>query len=172
MATIRRRGACAARGTLVAATALVVGACGVTVPTDPDGTLDDVRGGELRVGVSPHEPWTVVPPGGTPTGLEVDLVEGFAATLDADVTWTTGGEEQLVGDLEDGALDLVVGGLTASTPWTSKAAVTVAYVTVTDPDGKPEGHVMLTPMGENAFLVELERYLLAQDVRAEEVEAP
>ena len=65
-----------------------------------------------------------------------------------------------------GALDLVVGGFSASTPWTSKAAVTVSYVTVTDADGKPEGHVMLTPMGENAFLVELERFLLAQDVEA------
>ncbi|MBF0687992.1 MAG: transporter substrate-binding domain-containing protein [Cellulomonas sp.] len=140
-------------------------ACGVTVPTDPDGTLDRVRGGELRVGVSPHEPWTVTTDG-TPTGLEVDLVEGFADTLDADVVWTSGGEEELVGDLERGDLDLVIGGLTASSPWTSHAAVTVAYVTVTDADGKPEGHVMLTPMGENAFLVELERYLLAQEVEA------
>lgn len=151
-------------------TALVVAAavtaCGVTVPTDPDGTLDRVRGGELRVGVSPHEPWTVVDPDGTPGGLEVDLVEGFAETLDADVVWTTGGEEELVGDLERGDLDLVVGGLTASTPWTSKAAVTVAYVTVTDPDGRTEGHVMATPMGENAFLVELERYLLDQEMTA------
>ncbi|MBD7920264.1 transporter substrate-binding domain-containing protein [Cellulomonas sp. Sa3CUA2] len=144
----------------------VLAGCGVTVPTDPDGTLDRVRGGELRVGVSPHEPWTVPVPDGTPTGLEVDLVEGFAQSLDADVVWTTGGEEELVGDLERGALDLVVGGFTASSPWTSKAAVTVSYVTVTDPDGKPEGHVMLTPMGENAFLVELERYLLDQEVQA------
>lgn len=160
------------RGVALTTTVLTLAACGVTVPTDPDGTLDAVRGGELRVGVSPHEPWTVVPGDGPPTGLEVDLVAGFADTLDAEVTWTTGGEEELVGDLEDGALDLVVGGLTASTPWTSKAAVTVSYVTVTDPDGKPEGHVMLAPMGENAFLVELERYLLDQDVRAEDVEAP
>jgi len=152
--------------TLLGALGVVsLAACGVTVPTDPDGTLDRVRGSELRVGVSPHEPWTVTTDG-APTGLEVDLVEGFAETLDADVVWTSGGEVELVGDLERGDLDLVIGGLTASSPWTSHAAVTVAYVTVTDPDGKPEGHVMLTPMGENAFLVELERYLLAQEVEA------
>lgn len=144
----------------------VLGGCGVTVPTDPDGTIERVRGGELRVGVSPHEPWTQVGAGGTPTGLEPELVEGFARSLDADVVWTPGGEEELVGDLDRGELDLVVGGFTASTPWTSHAAVTVSYVTVTDPDGKPEGHVMLTPMGENAFLVALERYLLDQEVQA------
>ena len=103
-------------------------------------------------------------PGGAPTGLEVRLVEGFADRLDADVAWSAGGEESLVGDLERGDLDLVVGGFSASTPWSSKAAVTVAYVTVADPEGKPEGHVMLTPMGENAFLVELERHLLDQEV--------
>ncbi len=152
---------------LAALLALVTAsACGVSVPTDPDGTLDRVRGGELRVGVSPHEPWTAVAPDGAPTGLEVDLVEGFARTLDADVVWTPGGEEELVGDLERGELDLVVGGFTASTPWTSHAAVTVSYVTVTDPDGRPEGHVMLTPMGENAFLVALESHLLDQEVPA------
>lgn len=162
MTTTGRRRARAALALVV----LTLTACGVTVPTDPDDTLDTVRGGELRAGVSPHEPWTAVGADGTPSGLEVDLVEDFARTLDAEVVWTPGGEEQLVGDLERGDLDLVVGGFSASTPWTSKAAVTVAYVTVTDPDGKPEGHVMLTPMGENAFLVELERFLLDQEVEA------
>jgi len=164
--TTSTRPALAARWAAVAGAVAVLAGCGVTVPTDPDGTLDDVRGGELHVGVSPHEPWTSLGPDGAPSGLEVDLVEGFAGTLDADVVWTTGGEEELVGDLERGELDLVVGGLTASTPWTSHGAPTVAYVTVTDPDGKPEGHVMLAPMGENAFLVELERYLLDQEVEA------
>ena len=156
----------AARWAAVAGVVAVLSGCGVTVPTDPDRTLDRVRGGELRVGISPHAPWTAVGPDGAPGGLEVDLVEGFAGTLDADVVWTTGGEEPLVGDLERGDLDLVVGGLTASTPWTSHGAPTVAYVTVTDRDGKPEGHVMLAPMGENAFLVDLERYLLDQEVEA------
>lgn len=156
----------ASRSVSAVVVAAALGACGVTVPTDPDGTLDRVREGELRVGVSAHPPWTDVGPDGAPAGLEVDLVEGFADELGAEVVWTEGGEEQLVGDLEAGDLDLVVGGLTASTPWTSKAAVTVAYTTVTDEEGKPEGHVMLTPTGENAFLVTLERYLLDQEVTA------
>lgn len=164
MTSTRTRRAVAAA--VVPALAGALAGCGVTVPTDPDGTLDRVRGGELRVGVSPHDPWTTVPPDGPPTGVEPELLTGFARTLDAEVAWTTGGEEELVGDLDRGELDVVVGGVTASSPWTSRAAVTVAYVTVPDPDGKPEGHVMLTAMGENAFLVELERYLLDQEVTA------
>ncbi len=155
-------------GLAVAAAALVaLTGCGdgaPTFPTDPDGTLERVRGGELRAGLSPHEPWTTLGPDGAPGGVEVALVEDFAASLGADVTWTTGGEEALVADLEEGRLDVVVGGFTASTPWTSKAAVTVAYTTVTDEHGKPEGHIALAPMGENAFLVALERHLLDQEV--------
>ncbi|CAA9224129.1 MAG: hypothetical protein AVDCRST_MAG52-660, partial [uncultured Blastococcus sp.] len=61
------------------AVALVLVGCGsVRVPVDPDGTLDRVSGGVLRVGVSPHEPWTTV---GTdePGGIEADLVRGWAS---------------------------------------------------------------------------------------------
>lgn len=146
------------------AVALVLVGCGsVRVPVDPDGTLDRVSGGVLRVGVSPHEPWTTV---GTdePGGIEADLVRGWASGLGARVEWSVGGEQPLVQALERGELDLVVGGITADTPWTDMAAVTRSYTTSQGPDG-PQEHVVLAPMGENAFLVELERYLLAQEVR-------
>jgi ABC-type amino acid transport substrate-binding protein len=173
--TVRRtprrtaRAAGAPAGLVLAAALVALTGCGdgtPTFPTDPDGTLERVRGGELRAGLSPHEPWTALGPDGSPDGVEVALVEDFADALGADVTWTTGGEEALVADLVEGRLDVVVGGFTASTPWTSKAAVTVAYTTVTDEHGKPEGHVVLAPMGENAFLVALERHLLDQEVTA------
>lgn len=152
---------------VVALVAVVVASgCGATIPTDPDGTLDRVTGGTLRVGVSPNPPWTELPdgPDGDPTGLEVDLVEDFAATVGAEVSWEPGGEEDLVGRLEDGELDLVVGGLTARSPWADKAALTHRYTVTTDDRGREELHVMAAPMGENAFLVELERFLLDQDL--------
>jgi len=137
-------------------------ACSATIPTDPDGTLDDVRGGILRVGVSPNPPWTDLPdgPDDEPTGTEVELVEEFARTLDAQVQWAGGGEEELIGQLERGELDLVIGGLTARSPWSEKAALTYRYTETTGPDGEKELHVMAAPMGENAFLVELEGFLL------------
>lgn len=143
--------------------AALLGGCGLTIPSDPGGTLETVRGGQLNVGVSPNPPWTDVPTGtqdAQPTGVEVDLVTEFAQTLDAEVEWTVGGEEQLMKDLEGGSLQVVIGGLTAESPWSSHAALTTPYVSVTGPDGQDEQHVVATPMGENAFMVELERFLL------------
>nr|WP_286132044.1 transporter substrate-binding domain-containing protein [Clavibacter michiganensis] len=139
--------------------------CGLTIPSDPSGTLDAVRGGVLRAGVSPNAPFVDVtgvdeePTGTEPTGTEVEAIEAFADHLDADVEWTIGSEEELVRDLEDGELDLVAGGLTDETPWSDKAGVTRAYDEVTDDDGRVQKLVMLAPMGENAFISELETFL-------------
>jgi ABC-type amino acid transport substrate-binding protein len=160
----RRR---AALGPLALLALGAVTGCGVTIPTDPDGTLDRSRGGVIRVGVSANPPWTELPQGTDteqPAGIEPELVTAFAESLDAEVEWTAGGEEALARQLEEGLLDVVVGGFTATTPWSRHAALTVPYVEVVGPDGKPEPHVMATAMGENAFLVELERFLLERDI--------
>lgn len=130
--------------------------CGVSIPADPGGTLESVRGGELRVGVSPDPP-LVVDSGGNPTGGVVDLVEDFAASLDAEPEWTVATEETLVGMLEDGDLDLIAGGITSDTPWLERAGVTRGFSDVDGAAGREL--VMLVPLGENAFLSTLERFL-------------
>lgn len=134
--------------------------CAGGFPADPDGTLDRVEGGVLRVGVSAHSPWTEVTPGGEPAGLEVDLVTEFAESLGAEVEWTASGEEDLMAQLDRSELDLVVGGLTAASPWAEVSALTYPYTTVPGADGTSEAHVMAAPLGENAFLVALETFLL------------
>lgn len=141
---------------------LLVALVGCTnFPRDPDDTLERVRGSVLRVGVSPQEPWTRLPgPAAEPTGTEPDLVRQFAAELDADIAWTIGGEEELMSELEEGELDLVIGGLTEDTPWTDKAAITQPYTEAPDDTGEMKQHVMATPLGENAFLLALEGFLL------------
>jgi polar amino acid transport system substrate-binding protein len=207
--------------------AVVLAGCGV--PRDPEGTLDRVRGGTLRVGISQSEPWTRLV-GGRPSGVEVRLVERFAAELGATVRWVDGSEADVVAALEVRELDLVVAGLTADTPWQAKAAITRGYATtrvvVAVPAGQPvpedvaglrvavedgteaagilkektdavpvrvpdvaqvkdspvvvddwlldllglrdtgvhlhkSEHVMAAPLGENAFLARLERFLIA-----------
>jgi hypothetical protein len=86
------------RGTLLLVTvvAVLVAGCGVTIPTDPEGTLERVTGATLRVGVSPHPPWTEVAQDAEPMGAEVGLVKEFAALLPAEDSWTVGGEESLI----------------------------------------------------------------------------
>ena len=133
-------------------------------PADPNGTLDRVRGGVLRVGVSHNEPWVQVVEETDPSGIEPELVQRFAATLQATIEWQPGGEEALMTELEHGRLDLVIGGLTAESPWTDKAAITKPYAEARGREGKTEKHVMAAPLGENAFLLELEKFLLSQEL--------
>jgi polar amino acid transport system substrate-binding protein len=197
---------------------VVLALAGCQFPRDTEGTLDRVEGGVLRVGVSEREPW-VSTAEGRPTGVEVDLIDGFAESIDAEVDFTTGSEEELIGALHEGGLDLVAGGMTKRSPWRKEASPTRPFaetelVLGLPPGGDPsagvavergseamglvdeprpveelseargrpaaveewllddlglraadelreEKHVMFVRMGENAFQVELERYLEA-----------
>jgi ABC-type amino acid transport substrate-binding protein len=140
---------------------LLMCSCGLQVPADPEGTLDRISNGTLRVGISHNPPWTAVHNGEDPEGSEADLVREFAATRGASIDWTAAGEESLMGQLERGELDLVIGGLTKKSPWSDRAALTQPYAEGRAPDGAKEEYVMASRMGENAFLQELEQFLLA-----------
>jgi ABC-type amino acid transport substrate-binding protein len=131
------------RAAALLALAAALLAAGCTYPADPDGTLDRVEGGVLRAGVSPSPH----------SRAEMRLVERFAERLRARVEWVRDGEEHLVKRLEGGDLDVAVGGLTKTSPWKQHAALTRPY------DGE---HVMAAPLGENAWLVRLERFLLEE----------
>ncbi|WP_141935421.1 hypothetical protein [Microbacterium sp. SLBN-154] len=152
----RRRGVLA--GALLGVILLLAGCGQPLMPADPDGTLVDVQGDVLHAGVTPNGDLMDVA-GDEPHGDEADAIRAFAASLDADVDWTVGPEEALVRGLEGGTLDLVAGGITDQTPWTDKAGVTRAYREVVDDQGRTHLLVMLVPLGENAFLSELERFL-------------
>ena len=66
--------------TQIGVTAVAAAGCGI--PRDPESTLDRVRGGTLRAGITASEPWTTLE-GGRPGGVEVALVERFAQELGA-----------------------------------------------------------------------------------------
>jgi polar amino acid transport system substrate-binding protein len=106
---------------------LALGAC--QYPRDPEGTLDRVRGGTLRVGVSPAEPWVVLEGNRQPAGVEVALVEEFARTIDAEVKWVEGSESELMEALDGRQLDIVIAGLTRRSVWMHSAALTRPYLT-------------------------------------------
>ena len=140
-------------------------ACGVRVPADPEGTLDAVTGGTLRIGLSP-EPGLVEVTEGDPSGALMDAAARLAEEFDAEPEWTVRGEEGLVGMIERDELDLAVGGFTEDTPWTDRVGVSRAFDRLPGAEGRPV--VVLVPMGENAFLSEIEKLLDAQsDDRAQ-----
>ena len=107
---------------------LVTAGCGW--PSDAGGTLVEVEGGVLRVGVTENPPWSVLPGDGEPRGAEVVLVQRLADRLDARVEWYPGSESVLMAALKDRVLALVIGGLTAQAPWTESASFSRPYVTM------------------------------------------
>jgi polar amino acid transport system substrate-binding protein len=104
---------------------LIAAGCG-PVPRDPEGTLDRVRGGTLRVGLVENPPW-VVRTAGEPGGAEAELVRRLAAELGAKPEWVWGGEQAHLEALERFRLDLVAGGLTDDTPWKKRVGLTTPY---------------------------------------------
>ena len=116
------------------------------------------------MGVSHNPPWTDLSAEAEPTGVEPELVQDFATAHDAEIVWETGGEEHLMTLLDEGRIDMVIGGLTDSSPWTSHSAITSSYAEATGSDGSTEKHVMAVRTGENAFMVALERHALAQEI--------
>lgn len=143
---------------------MALAGCSLQIPTDPDGTLERVRDGVLRVGVSPNPPWTELDSEGQPTGVEPDLVRGFADRIDAEIDWEIGAESELVPRLQDNELDLVIGGLDGTTPWFGMIGLTRSYLTSVDVEGQQTDHVMAIMNGENAFLFELEDYLVHAEI--------
>jgi hypothetical protein len=111
---------------------------------DPMGTLDRVRGGQMRVGVVANEPWTRLD--GRPSGVEVELEE-----IDATAAHLK----------EEGAVPVPVEELArvempvAAHGWQLRAW----GFEPTGVELPEEGHVMAVPPGENGWLVRLERFL-------------
>lgn len=151
---------------VLAAAGTVLAACTSSgYPADPEGTLDRVTDGILRVGASHHPPY-VDATGPEPRGSEPDLVRAFAAERNATIEWTVSGEEALMTALKKGDLDLVVGGLTKESPWSTDAGLTRSYAETAGPDGKTVELVMAVPLGENQMQTTLEEFL---DAHAREV---
>ena len=143
---------------------------GCDLPRDSEGTLDRVRGGTLRVGFAVDTPW-VVDSSGMAGGVEGRIVASLARGLGARIEWTHGHESELLTALHDRELDIVVGGLTADSPWKEKVAFTKPYhvdsgwvVRSRKAKKREEKHVLALAPGENGFLVHVERFL--RDERA------
>ena len=151
-----RRGALI--GALLVVPLFLVSCTSSGYPADPDGTFDGATGGTLSVGISHHPPY-VDASGPEPTGSEVALIRAFAEDIDAEIEWTVSGEEALMTALEAGDVDLVGGGLTDQSPWSSKGSLTRGYAEDTGPDGQTVQLVLAVPLGENQMLAELERFL-------------
>jgi polar amino acid transport system substrate-binding protein len=124
-------------GVLVATVLVVLAGCGW--PRDAGTTLEDVRGGVLRVGVTENPPWVRMAGDGTPVGAEAELARMLATRLGATVEWYPGSESALMAALKDRVLDVVIGGLDSAAPWIAEASLTRPYVTMRTLVAAPPG---------------------------------
>lgn len=145
---------------LCALVAALLAGCSAALPRDPEGTLDRVTGGVIRIGVSSNPPHTAVTDDGTADGTEAEIMETYADSINAQIEWVPGAESTLMERLDLGEVDVVIGGLTSDTPWSSHAAITRPYAEAIGPDGKTTKLVIATRVGENALLTSLERFLI------------
>ena len=128
-----------------------------TFPKDPDKTLTQVRTSSLRVGYSDNPPW-VLKTAGVPGGIEPGLIKAFAQAQDIRIEWVNDSEQDLMEQLAKRELHLVLSGLLHTSPWSQEVSFTRPYLK----RGK-EKRVMGVLKGENAFILELEQYLLSQE---------
>ena len=117
--------------------ALVAPAC--QYPRDPDGTLDRVEGGVMRVGVTESDPWVLLDGEEPEGGAEVELARRFARDVGARIAWVQGSEEELVDAAKEGQVDLILGGLTSKSRWKKDVAFTRPYVETRSVVGAPAG---------------------------------
>src|SRR5215218_2020046 len=115
---------------------LALAACGL--PRVADGTLERVRGGTLRVGMVVDTPWVTDSAGGA-GGVEAALVTELARRLQARPRWVRAPEARLMESLKSRDLDLVIGGLSAKSPYAKEIGLTRPYYTDTIAVGATAG---------------------------------
>jgi polar amino acid transport system substrate-binding protein len=112
---------------------------GCQYPRDPDGTLNRVEGGVMRVGVTDADPWVALEGDRPVGGAEVELARRFARDLGARIEWVQGSEEELVDAAKEGQVDLIIGGITSKSRWKKDVAFTRPYVETRTVVGTPAG---------------------------------
>jgi polar amino acid transport system substrate-binding protein len=112
---------------------------GCQYPRDPDGTLNRVEGGVMRVGVTEADPWVLMGEDEPTGGAEVELARRFARELGARIEWVHGSEEELVDAAKEGQVDLIAAGLTSKSRWKKDVAFTRPYVETRAVVGTPPG---------------------------------
>lgn len=105
--------------------ALLLSAC--NYPMDSAGTLNRVRGGEMRVGVAENPPWVIID-GDHVRGVEPSLIAEWAHSLNARIIWVRAAPEDLVEALHRREIDVMAAGLERTTPHRAKLAMTQPYV--------------------------------------------
>jgi len=129
---------------------------GCDFPRDPKGTLEQVRGGTMRVGVAANEPWTRMEDGEA-SGVEVELLREFAGELGAKAVFVQGTVPELLEAAHQGEVDVVIGGFTDTSPGVreqKEAGITRPYLMTRFVVGVPPGRLPFDDLAGREVAVE------------------
>jgi len=118
---------------------------GCDLPRDPEGTLETVRGGEMRVGVLKVH-----------ANAEQDrpIVERLAAALGSKPVYVEGDAHALFEDLKRGQIHLVIGGVPEKTPFGKELGLSKPAGSLHGAH-EEENRVIAVRPGENGFLLKV-----------------
>ena len=139
---------------VLAFAALISASC--DFPQDPRGTLDKVQNGTMRVGLVNHDPWTQMEEGRA-SGVEVELLRGFAAELETEIVFVQGTVPELLEAAKQREVDVVAGGFTDTSPGVSEgkeAGITSPYLVTRLVVGVPLGGPALDGFSGRKIAVE------------------
>lgn len=104
---------------------LIISSCD-HYPKDPENSLEKALNGTLKVGIA-DSPDRCMYNDGNPQGIEVDLIKGFAQSINAKVEWVPGSQEDISNLLKEYELDLGIGGFSKKTPLKRHVGLTRPY---------------------------------------------
>lgn len=132
-------------------------------PRDPEHSLRRARTEAMRVGVSHDPPHVVLDAGGEPHGSDIDRVRALAREQGARIEWVVLGHDRLMRELLAFRLHLVAGGHHPETPWQPRVSWSREYPARAADDGSLTLRRWALPPGENAWQLEVDRFLQRRD---------
>ncbi len=130
---------------IILLSAVLASAC--QFPRDANGTLNKVKDGVLKVGVTENPPWVIRTDAGA-EGVEAEIILVLADSLNAEVEWHWGTETELLQALSQHQLHVVMGGLTQQSPKKKGTVHTEPYYKTRITIGFPRSQEKTTDIDE------------------------
>lgn len=120
---------------------LTISACNGNYPRDPENSLEKAKRKSLRVGIAESKELSNYN-NGNPSGIEVELIKGYAQSINAEIEWIAASQQEIGYLLKEFQLDIGIGGFTKTTPWKKHVGLTRPYSTEKIKVAVPKGEVV------------------------------
>lgn len=135
-------------------------------PRDAEDSTQRARIQTMRVGVSHDPPYVVLTESAAPRGDDITRVHALADAQGARIEWVMLGHDALMRELLAFRLHLVVGGHARDSPWRPRVGWSRAWHARAGADDAPHERRFALPPGENAWQLEVDRFIQAHERRA------